>query len=100
MNKKIEKWIRQYAWKGMIKANEINKKMGVDLGEKRLIRWLDKYVKFLIITFKIITGVTFSATFLWFFPTYVGLGWDRTIAILLVIIVVMLRMGTIKVKVE
>jgi len=100
MNKKLEKWIRQFVWKGMIKANNINKRMGVDLGEERLSRWLDKYIKFLNIAFKFITGFTFSATFLWFFPTYIGIGWERTIAVLLVIIIAMLRVGTIKVKVE
>jgi len=98
MNKKIEKWIREFAWKGMIKANNINKKMGVDLGEKRLTKWLERYIKFLDITFKIITGVTISGTFLWFLPTYLKFGWERTIAIILCAILLQLRYGSIKTK--
>jgi hypothetical protein len=98
MNPKIEKWIRTYAWKGMIIANNINKKMGVDLGEKKLTKWLDTYIKFLNITFKIITGMTISGTFLWFLPIYLKLGWERTGVIVLVVIFLQLRYGQTKVK--
>lgn len=100
MNKKIEKWTREFAWKGMMMANNINKKMGVDLGEKRLTKWLERYIKFLDIAFKIITGVTISLVFLWFIPKYLGLGWDRTIACLLLAILLQLRFSGIKVKLE
>ena len=100
MNAKVEEWIRATCWKGMIKANNINKKMGVDLGETRLQKWLDRYIKFLEITFKIITGVTISLVFLWFIPKYLGLGWDRSMACLLLAILLQLRFGSIKVKLE
>lgn len=99
MNAKVEKWIRTFAWKGMIKANNINKKMGVDLGEERLGKWLDRYIKFLDIIFKIITGVTFSLTFMYFLPTYLGLGWTRTGVILLFVIFLQLKMGTTKIRI-
>lgn len=100
MNAKVEKWIRATCWKGMIKANNINKKMGVDLGEERLTKWLEKYIKFLNIVFKIITGVTISGVFLWFIPKYLGLGWDRAIACLLLAILLQLKFGSIKTKFE
>jgi len=100
MNEKIEKWIREYAWKGMIIANNINKRMGVDLGESRLIHWLDKYIKFLDITFKIITGITISSVFLWFLPIYLKLGFERTGVILLLAIFLQIKMGTTKIKIQ
>jgi len=100
MNDKVEKWIRKTCWNGMIKANNINKKMGVDLGETRLTRWLDRYIKFLNIVFKIITGVTISGTFLWFFPIYLKLGWERTGVIVLVVILLQLRYGKTKIIID
>jgi hypothetical protein len=100
MNAKVEKIIREFAWKGMIRANNINKKMSVDLGEKRLTKWLEKYIKFLDITFKIITGITISLVFLWFLPTYLKLSYDRIIVILLVVILLQMRFSGIKVKLE
>jgi hypothetical protein len=100
MNVKIEKWIRKTCWNGMIKANNINKKMGVDLGETRLTKWLDRYIKFLNVVFKIITGVTISLVFLFFIPKYLGLGWDRAIACLLLAILLQLKFGSIKVKID
>jgi hypothetical protein len=99
MNKKIEGWIREFAWKGMIKSNNINKKMGVDLGEERLTRWLEKYIKFLDVAFKIITGATLSLALLWFFPVYMKVPMDRMILILLVIILLQLRMGKTKIEI-
>jgi hypothetical protein len=74
--------------------------MGVDLGEKRLNKWLDRYIKFLNITFKIITGITISLVFLWFLPTYLKLSYDRIIVILLVVILLQMRFSGIKVKLE
>jgi uncharacterized membrane protein YoaK (UPF0700 family) len=99
MNKKIEKWIREFAWKGMIMANNINKRMGVDLGEKRLTKWLDRYIKFLDITFKFITGATISLALVWFFPIYLKIPYERMTLIVLVIILLQLRFGEIKVKI-
>jgi hypothetical protein len=90
--------VKNHAWKGMIIANNINKKMGVDLGETRLTKWLDTYIKFLNIIFKIITGMTISGTFLWFLPTYLKFGWERTGVIVLVVILLQLRYGQTKVK--
>lgn len=100
LNKKVEEFIRKTCWKGMIKANNINKKMGVDLGEKRLARWLDKYIKFLNITFQFITGATISLALVWFFPIYLKIPYDRMTLIVLVIILLQLRMGKTKVKLE
>ena len=100
MNKKVEEFIRKTCWKGMIKANNINKKMGVDLGEKRLTRWLEKYIKFLDTTFKIITGATVSLALVWFFPIYLKIPYDRMILIVLVIILLLLKFGSIKAKIE
>jgi hypothetical protein len=99
MNKKIEKWIREFAWKGMIKANNINKRMGVDLGEPRLTKWLERYIKFLDIAFKFITGATISLALVWFFPIYLKIPYDRMTLIVLVIILLQLRFGEIKVKI-
>jgi len=100
LNKKLEAFIRKTAWKGMTKANNINKKMGVDLGEERLTRWLDKYIKFLDLAFKIITGVTFSGLFLWFLPIYLHLSYDKIAVILLMLILMQMRFGATKVKLE
>jgi hypothetical protein len=99
MNAKVEKIIREFAWKGMTRANNINKKMGVDLGETRLTKWLDRYIKFLDITFKIITGATISLALVWFFPIYLKIPYDRMTLIVLVIILLQLRFGEIKVKI-
>ena len=98
MNEKVEKFIRKTCWKGMTRANNINKKMGVDLGETRLAKWLDRYIKFLNIAFKFITGATVSLALVWFFPIYLKIPYDRMILIVLVIILLQLRFGQTKVK--
>jgi len=100
MNVKVEKWIREFAWKGMIMANNINKRMGVDLTEERLMRWLDNYIKILNIAFKFITGATLSLALLWFFPTYLRIPVDRMILVVLVIILLQLRFGQTKIKIS
>jgi hypothetical protein len=100
MNAKVEKIIRKTAWSGMIAANNINKKMGVDLGEQRLTKWLDKYIKFLDIVFRFITGATLSLALIWFFPVYLKISYERMILVVLVIILLQLRFGQTKIKME
>lgn len=100
LNKKVEEFIRKTCWKGMTKANNINKKIGVDLGEEKLSKWLDRYIKFLNITFKIVTGLTISLTFLLFLPKYLHLTYDKIAVIVLVALLLQLRFGSIKVKFE
>lgn len=94
MKPKLEKNIRKVAYPIILRAS-----LG-QIPEKKLGEMLDKYIKFLDIAFKIITGVTISVTFLWFIPVYLGYGYDRVMVILLLVVMAILKFGTIKVKVE
>jgi len=94
MNKKIEKHLRRIAQPAVYKAS-----LG-QIPHYILDKIIDKWIKFLDVAFKIITGITLSLAFLWFFPIYLGLGYERMTVTLLLIILIIIKLGTIRVKVE
>lgn len=62
---------------------------------EKIWRW---YIKFLEIFFIISTSITFTIAFTWFFPIYLNRGYELSITILLCIIVLWLKYGTITIQ--
>jgi hypothetical protein len=64
--------------------------------------WAEKafnwYIKFLEVFFMISTSVTFTLAFVWFFPVYLKRGYEPSIVILLCIIALWLKYGTITIQ--
>jgi hypothetical protein len=68
--------------------------------DETLAKIFEGYIKFMKWLFKAITMLTISTSLLWFFPIYMKLGWERVIAIILVLILLQVRYGKISVKIE
>ena len=64
--------------------------------------WAEKawsfYIKFLEVFFFITTSITFTTAFVWFFPIFLKRGYDFSIVILLCIIILHLKYGTITIQ--
>jgi hypothetical protein len=92
---KIEEWARRTLLPMMKKIN-----FEKTLKEETINKIFEAYIKTMKLLFKTITIITISLTFLWFLPTKLGLGTEKTILISLVTIMIHLRIGKTKVSLE
>jgi predicted Na+-dependent transporter len=70
------------------------------LSDEFIEKWVQGYIKFLNWMTKVTASISIMVSFAWFFPIYVGLGYERTILIVLLIILLHLRFGTTDIKLK
>ena len=92
MNKKVEKYLILVCRKSFRKA------VFGQFSNEWVEKWVINYVKFLDIASKITYSIAIMFSFAYFFPIYVGLGYERTTLIVLIIILLHLRLGKTTVK--
>ena len=106
MNPKIEKWLKKKVdstvdISGRIINNLSLKKIKeVIWTEEQLYKFKEASLKGIKLVFQIIFGVSVSLTFLLFFPIIIGISYERVTLVVLVVIMLLLKFGKIKVKIE
>jgi hypothetical protein len=101
MHPKVETFINDKTWKALMKVKQFSANIGADIYSMNFLTKLHKgYMKFLNVAFHIITMATISLSLLWFFPIYLHVAYDRMMLIVLVLILLQVRYGSMKVTSE